>query len=152
MREIRTSGLTSGDGKRGDAAWPKPPRPSSTLQANHDLRLFFRSLFQPLRTGLLNLFDLVHDEPQAGHVAPKFEQRVGRERHPLGGPQRCETVRRLAQRRLEASNPEADQTALHPADQARALTDEPLALTARALGILLRQRWRAGWCRSWYGV
>src|SRR4051812_39360592 len=22
----------SGDGKRGDAAWPKPPRPSSTLQ------------------------------------------------------------------------------------------------------------------------
>src|SRR3954466_14717815 len=32
MREIRTSGLTSGDGKRGAAAWPKPPRPSSTLQ------------------------------------------------------------------------------------------------------------------------
>src|SRR5215207_10713247 len=32
MREIRTSGLTSGDGKRGVAAWPKPPRPSSTLQ------------------------------------------------------------------------------------------------------------------------
>src|SRR3954451_19084479 len=32
MREIRTSGLTSGDGKRGVAAWLKPPRPSSTLQ------------------------------------------------------------------------------------------------------------------------
>src|SRR4029077_7873224 len=32
MREIRTSGLMSGDGKRGVAAWPKPPRPSSTLQ------------------------------------------------------------------------------------------------------------------------
>jgi len=32
MRAIRTSGLTSGDGKRGVAAWPKPPRPSSTLQ------------------------------------------------------------------------------------------------------------------------
>src|SRR3954470_5734074 len=32
MREIRTSGLTSGDGKRGVAAWPEPPRPSSTLQ------------------------------------------------------------------------------------------------------------------------
>ncbi len=32
MREIRTSGLMSGEGKRGD--WPtlKPPRPSSTLQ------------------------------------------------------------------------------------------------------------------------
>src|SRR3954449_3979753 len=109
-------------------------------QANHDMRLFLRSLLQALRTGLLNLFDLVHDEPQAGHVSTKFEQRVGRERHPLRGPQRCETVRRVAQRRLEASNPEADQTPLHPVDQARALTDEPLALTARALGILLRQR------------
>src|SRR4051794_22263022 len=34
MREIRTSGLTSGDGKRGVATWLKPPRPSSTLQIN----------------------------------------------------------------------------------------------------------------------
>jgi hypothetical protein len=31
MREIRTSGLMSGDGKQGDAEWPKPLRPSSTL-------------------------------------------------------------------------------------------------------------------------
>ena len=31
MREIRTSGLMSGEGKRSGAAWPKPPRPSSTL-------------------------------------------------------------------------------------------------------------------------
>src|SRR3954452_5710592 len=34
MREIHTSGLTSGDGKRGVATWLKPPRPSSTLQIN----------------------------------------------------------------------------------------------------------------------
>jgi hypothetical protein len=40
MREIRTSGLMSGEGKRSVAAWPKPPRPSSTLlkaQKNDDL-------------------------------------------------------------------------------------------------------------------
>src|SRR4051794_5116475 len=109
-------------------------------QANHDMRLFFRSLLQALRTGLLNLFDLVPDEPQAGHVSTKFEQRVGRERHPLGRTKHCETVRRLAQRGLEGPNPEADQTALHPVDKARALTDEPLALTVGALSILLRQR------------
>src|SRR3954466_5016847 len=109
-------------------------------EMNHDMRLVLRSLLQALRTGLLNLLDLVHDEPQAGHVATKFEQRVRRGRDPLGGPQRCETVRRLAQRGLEGPNPEADQTPLHPVDQARALTDEPLALTVRALGILLRQR------------
>src|SRR3954462_4290297 len=110
-------------------------------ETNHDMRLVLRSLFQLLRTHLLDLLDLVHDEPQAGHVATKFEQRVGREWHPLGGPKRCETVRRLAQRRLEGPNSEADQTALHPVDKARALTAEPLALTVGALGILLRQRW-----------
>jgi hypothetical protein len=31
MQEIRTSGSMSGDGKRSVAAWPKLPRPSSTL-------------------------------------------------------------------------------------------------------------------------
>jgi hypothetical protein len=31
MREIRASGSMSGDGKRSVAAWPKLPRPSSTL-------------------------------------------------------------------------------------------------------------------------
>jgi len=35
MREIRTSGLMSGDGKQGDAEWPKPLRPSSTLPAEY---------------------------------------------------------------------------------------------------------------------
>jgi putative transposase len=32
MREIRTSGLMSGEGRRGAAAWLTLPRPSSTLQ------------------------------------------------------------------------------------------------------------------------
>ena len=31
MREIGTDSSMSGDGKRGDAAWPRLPRPSSTL-------------------------------------------------------------------------------------------------------------------------
>ena len=31
MPEIRTSDSMSGEGKRSDATWPKPPRPSSTL-------------------------------------------------------------------------------------------------------------------------
>ncbi len=31
MREIRTSGSMSGEGKRSDAERPKPPRLSSTL-------------------------------------------------------------------------------------------------------------------------
>lgn len=32
MREIRKSGLMSGEGRRGVAEWPKLPRSSSTLQ------------------------------------------------------------------------------------------------------------------------
>ena len=35
MREIRTSGSMSGEGKRSHATWPKPPRPSSTLLRRH---------------------------------------------------------------------------------------------------------------------
>ena len=35
MREIRTSGSMSGEGKRSDAERPKPPRPSSTLLKSH---------------------------------------------------------------------------------------------------------------------
>src|SRR3954462_13438809 len=44
MREIRTSGLTSGDGKRGDAAWPKPPRPSSTLPGGSRYTTLLRAI------------------------------------------------------------------------------------------------------------
>ena len=33
MPEIGTYGLMSEDGKQGDAGWPKPLRPSSTLRA-----------------------------------------------------------------------------------------------------------------------
>ena len=39
MREIRTSGSMSGDGKRSVAAWPKLPRPSSTLPLPADQNL-----------------------------------------------------------------------------------------------------------------
>jgi hypothetical protein len=36
MREICTSGSMSGEGKRDVAAWPKSPRPSSTLPLRLD--------------------------------------------------------------------------------------------------------------------
>jgi len=37
MPEIGTSGSMSGDGKRSVAAWPKLPRPSSTLPKQEDI-------------------------------------------------------------------------------------------------------------------
>ncbi len=109
-------------------------------QSDHRLRFFLRRLFQALRTRLLNFLDLVHDKTQSRHVSTKFEKCICRERNPLRRDQRCETFRCLAQRRLEASNTEAGQTTLHPVYNARTLTNESLALTVRALRILLRQR------------
>jgi hypothetical protein len=64
MPEIGTSGSMSGDGKRSVAAWPKLPRPSSTLPqlarayalacpqlAKADMRAFGRdSAFDPQET------------------------------------------------------------------------------------------------------
>src|SRR3954451_737746 len=51
MREIRTSGLMSGDGKRSVAAWPKPTRPSSTLR--------WRSLALTIGATLINVRPLL---------------------------------------------------------------------------------------------
>src|SRR5262249_57180348 len=45
MREIRTSGSMSGDGKRGVAEWPKLPRPSSTLPSATWLDVSYRSAY-----------------------------------------------------------------------------------------------------------
>ena len=71
MREIRTSGLTSGDGKRGVAAWPKPPRPSSTLQVKGRKRHIVTDTL-----GLM-LFVLVHGaDVQDRDGAPALLQEI----------------------------------------------------------------------------
>ena len=43
MREIRTSGSMSGERKRSDAVWPKPPRLSSTLLESYLVDFAVRS-------------------------------------------------------------------------------------------------------------
>ena len=48
MREIRTSGLMSGEGKRGDWQSLQPPRPSSTLQPRVTPALFTGSGRKPI--------------------------------------------------------------------------------------------------------
>ena len=82
MREIRTSGSMSGDGKRSVAAWPKLPRPSSTLPwqntaqgaacpqlAKADMRAFGRhSGFDPKATPARN-FAVMHNAALAQRYA-----------------------------------------------------------------------------------
>jgi hypothetical protein len=87
MQEIRTSGSMSGDGKRSVAAWPKLPRPSSTLPklrnaralvcpeelAKADMRPFRRdSAFDPSATSAVhcgNGFDAGFSRYQTAHLS-----------------------------------------------------------------------------------
>jgi putative transposase len=64
MREIRTSGLMSGDGKRGVATRPKPPRPSSTLQVKGKKRHLLVDTQGTLLKGKVHPADL-HDRSGA---------------------------------------------------------------------------------------
>ena len=45
MPEIGTSGSMSGDGKRSAAAWPKLPRPSSTLPSETSTNVRYTAVF-----------------------------------------------------------------------------------------------------------
>ncbi len=63
MLEIGTSGSMSGEGKRGDAAWPKLPRLSSTLP-------WYASTL-PAYTGYGLL---VHDAPLTLPLSPRVER------------------------------------------------------------------------------
>ena len=66
MRETRTSGLMSGDGKRSDAEWPKLPRPSSTLPDYKDCVGRITRAMQTFRDAAL--------ERNALHAASKGHQ------------------------------------------------------------------------------
>src|SRR3979409_428459 len=75
-----------------------------------------------------------------GHVAPDLLDDVCRQARALRCPQTCQTLRRLAQMRLESPNPETGERSLHAVGDALALVDKALALAARAPRILLLHR------------
>src|ERR1700761_2918180 len=58
MPEIGTSGLMSGDGKRGDGQRPKPPRPSSTLPNVWSGRALQEGLLTLADASCINVFGL----------------------------------------------------------------------------------------------
>jgi hypothetical protein len=97
MRQLRTSGSMSGDGKRGVAKWPKLPRPSSTLP-NRRFVAVQRRVGTQGRSGpdLLNL-NLAGADPELsfterGHASANHEvivsvnDRVKRNTAPPCGP------------------------------------------------------------------
>jgi hypothetical protein len=71
MPEIGTSGSMSGDGKRSAAAWPKLPRPSSTLPnaKASDVRFVAALKIISVRSSDIRGIDAI--EPMAvNHVVP----------------------------------------------------------------------------------
>src|SRR6516164_3173134 len=102
---------------------------------------FLGLLLQPFQARLLDLPNLVRDKTQARHAAPQLSQRVRRQERIFWCVQPLKLLWRFAQSRLEASDAEPGQGALHSVHNARALADEALALSVRSLGIFLLERW-----------
>ena len=80
MREIRPSGLMSGDGKRSVLLGAQPPRPSSTLLTRATPLLASRSLLPS------------HRSRAAMPIAPSFEQPF----HGGQGDGSCKPIARAA--------------------------------------------------------
>src|ERR1700674_65298 len=94
-------------------------------------------LFDTLQSLLLNLPDLIIDEPSAFHVATQLSQCVGRDRLTL---RRAQTVKALGgpfQLGIEAADAEPNQRRLHSVDDTASLSDEDVTLAVGSLGIFV---------------
>ena len=89
-----------------------------------------------LQACLLDLPDLVADQPSALHVATQLSQRVRRDRLALGRAQIFEAPGGLFQLGIEAAY-ETDQCRLHSVDDPILLSDEAFALAVGPLGIFV---------------
>src|SRR5258705_9231328 len=87
---------------------------------------------EPLGTCLLDRADLLTDQCQPSHVAPELLDDVCRQARALRCPQTCQTLRRLAQMRLESPDPETGEPILHALGDALPLVDKASAFAARA--------------------
>jgi hypothetical protein len=81
-----------------------------------------------LQASMLDLPDLITDEPTALHIATQLSQRVGRYWLVLGRAQMLEALGGLLQFRIEAADAEPAQRCFHPVDNPSSLCGETLAL------------------------
>src|ERR1700716_1558951 len=97
-------------------------------------------LFDTLEALLLNLPDLIIDEPSALQVATYLSQRVGRDRLALRGAQAVKARGGPLQLRIEAADAEPNQRGLHSVDDPTSLSDEAVMLAVGRLGFLVLHR------------
>src|SRR5271168_2341610 len=94
-------------------------------------------MFDTLQALLLNLPDLIIDEPSALHVATQLSQRVGRDWLALRRAQAVKARGGPFQLRIEAADAEPNQRCLHSVDDPTSLSDEAVMLAVGPLGILV---------------
>src|SRR5215475_12893157 len=106
-------------------------------QAHHCVWSFIGHALQTLKASILDLPDLITDQPTALHIATHLGQRVGRYWLALGRAQIFEALGSLLQFGIEAADAEPAQRCFHPVDNPSLLSDETLALAVGALGIFI---------------
>src|SRR6266581_1509163 len=87
-------------------------------QPHHRMRPGIRCTLEPLGTCLLYRADLLTDQCQPCHVAPKLLDDVCRQARALRGSQTCQTLWSLTQMWLESPDPETGKRTLHAVDDA----------------------------------
>src|ERR1700704_4153170 len=97
-------------------------------------------LLDTLQALLLNLPDLIIDEPSALHVATQLSQCVGRDWLALRRVQAVKARGGPFQLRIEAADAEPNQRCLHSVDDPTSLSDEAVMLAVGPLGILVLHR------------
>src|ERR1700704_4725981 len=94
-------------------------------------------LLDTLQALLLNLPDLIIDEPPPLHVATQLSQCVGRDWLALRRVQAVKARGGPFQLRIEAADAEPNQRCLHSVDDPASLSDEAVMLAVGPLGILV---------------
>src|ERR1700676_2319038 len=109
-------------------------------QAQHCVWSIIRRLLETIQACLLDLADLITDQPTTIHVATQLSHRVGRYWLVLGHAQIFKSPGGLLQLGIEAADAESDQGCFHSVDNPSLLSDETLALAVGPLGIFVLGR------------
>src|SRR5258708_26299854 len=94
-------------------------------------------MLDTLQASILDLPNLITDQPTALHIATQLSQRVGRYWLALGRAQIFEALGGLLQFGIEAADAEPAQRCFHPGDDPSLLSDETLPLAVVSLGLFL---------------
>src|SRR6202171_3669989 len=109
-------------------------------QAQHCVWSIIRRLLETIQACLLDLADLITDQPTTIHVATQLSHRVGRYWLVLGRAQIFKSPGGLLQLGIEGADAEPDQRCFHSVDNPSLLSDEALALAVGPLGIFVLGR------------